>query len=258
LTLNFIIPFLFFYLTEINAIFPGHSHNDYQQEVPLYHALSLGYTSLEIDVRPYKNALAIKHNPFGLRNKPTLESLYLIPLKKIINENEGSVFKDNNATLTLLIDIKSKKKKAIRNLRSLYKKYDSLFHQRVNGKIKKGPVKLVLTGKIPINYLTDVDLQYLGIEADFYKSYPEKLIPHIEGYSCSFKKLKRKSKSSLENNINSLVKNSTSKNKTSRFWKAPDDKEVWKMLLDLNVNRISVDDLSGFHKYHSKYSSTNR
>ena len=32
-----------------------HSHNDYEQENPLYRALSLGYHSIEIDVVLYKN-----------------------------------------------------------------------------------------------------------------------------------------------------------------------------------------------------------
>ncbi|KAL8902494.1 MAG: hypothetical protein Q9207_004651 [Kuettlingeria erythrocarpa] len=72
---------------------PCHSHNDYQQQVPLYDALNAGCMSLEADIWLQDNDLVIGHEqdtPDPLR---TLQSLYLDPLV--------SSFGDRNPSLDL-------------------------------------------------------------------------------------------------------------------------------------------------------------
>ena len=60
----------------------GHSHNDYTRKRPLWDALENGFTSIEVDVfLASDGSLRVSHIPFALKLKPTLDELYLKPIK---------------------------------------------------------------------------------------------------------------------------------------------------------------------------------
>lgn len=97
---------------------PCHSHNDYSRAHPLFSALRSGCVSVEADVWLFGEELFIGHDPKSLNRKSTLQSLYLDPLRSILNStNDGfastgaapnGVFgKDPAQTLLLLIDFKT-------------------------------------------------------------------------------------------------------------------------------------------------------
>ncbi|KAK1983305.1 hypothetical protein LZ30DRAFT_653946 [Colletotrichum cereale] len=103
---------------------PCHSHNDYWRPYPLFSALVAGCTGVEADIWLSDDGtdLLVGHDRAALSSGNTLKSMYLDPLMKILNtENPDSswanhtpynqpngVFKTNpNATLVLLIDVKS-------------------------------------------------------------------------------------------------------------------------------------------------------
>lgn len=97
---------------------PCHSHNDYEQPIPLYLALAAGCVSAEVDIHArgrHAKDLYVGHNPHELDRGMTLRGLYLDPLKAILegqNSNAGEgvmngVFSDSPETsLTLLIDFR--------------------------------------------------------------------------------------------------------------------------------------------------------
>ncbi|EPE28061.1 PLC-like phosphodiesterase [Glarea lozoyensis ATCC 20868] len=101
-----------------------HSHNDYKQGAPLFKALAAGCMGVEADIHlPSKNGskdLLVGHKTRSLRSDRTLQSLYIGPLTKVLenlndnsttnNETNGwnGVFQSSpNTTLTLLLDFKS-------------------------------------------------------------------------------------------------------------------------------------------------------
>ncbi|KZT21016.1 hypothetical protein NEOLEDRAFT_1121820 [Neolentinus lepideus HHB14362 ss-1] len=61
-----------------------HSHNDYEQSVPLLKALSYGAASVEADVWLVDNELLVGHTEKELSPNDTLAKLYLEPLQDII------------------------------------------------------------------------------------------------------------------------------------------------------------------------------
>jgi hypothetical protein len=88
--------------------FACHSHNDYDQSVPLYNALNAGCISVEADVWLHGSNLRVAHTDPG-DTGPTIQDLYIGPLKAILDvQSTKAVYQvKTSQTLTLLVDFKS-------------------------------------------------------------------------------------------------------------------------------------------------------
>ena len=87
----------------------AHAHNDYEQKRPLFDALDHGFGSVEADVFLVKGELLVGHTFLQLQRERTLERLYLDPLRALIKQNGGKVYRDG-PVLWLLIDVKTEEK----------------------------------------------------------------------------------------------------------------------------------------------------
>lgn len=98
---------------------PVHSHNDYWRPHPLYSALAAGCMGVEADVwlTPDKTDLLVGHHPSELSAHRTLQSLYIDPIKQILDrlnaggtssgDAPGGIYPTSpGTTLMLLIDVK--------------------------------------------------------------------------------------------------------------------------------------------------------
>ena len=70
----------------------AHAHNNYEHDRPLYDALSNDFKSVEADVWSVDGELLVAHDREGVQSGRTLESLYLAPLRGIVQANGGSVY----------------------------------------------------------------------------------------------------------------------------------------------------------------------
>ncbi|KAL8965108.1 MAG: hypothetical protein Q9183_004023 [Haloplaca sp. 2 TL-2023] len=118
----------FFRISKNLTPIPCHSHNDYEQKVPLYDALNVGCTSLGADVWVKDGNLLVVHTQGSLDPSRSLESLYLDPLASILSKRnphlkdkgaapsdswKGVYSADPKAALVLLIDVKKDSKKTL-------------------------------------------------------------------------------------------------------------------------------------------------
>ncbi|HZI68070.1 MAG TPA: alkaline phosphatase, partial [Hanamia sp.] len=76
----------------------AHAHNDYMHPVPFYTAWNAGFGSIEADVFPVNGVLLVSHNKEALNPKRTLDSLYLNPLLKELQNHP-------HRKVNLLVDI---------------------------------------------------------------------------------------------------------------------------------------------------------
>ena len=76
----------------------AHSHNDYEQICPLAKALALGFTSIEVDIFPFDGKIKVSHDDDLLNLKPTIQTLYLDPLKVLLQSSDQKI--------NLLVDLK--------------------------------------------------------------------------------------------------------------------------------------------------------
>ena len=141
---------------------PVHSHNDYDRRVPLFDALSVGCESVEADVWLQKdNELFVGHTEGALDASRTLDSLYIDPLLRILdqqNKNLPAYTRANgvfsmspNKTLVLLIDMKTDGRSTYPvvkdQLRPLLEKG---YLTTYNGTdLVPGPITIVGTGNTP-------------------------------------------------------------------------------------------------------------
>jgi hypothetical protein len=122
-------------------ILSGHSHNDYEREVPLLQALEAGLVSLEIDVHLVDGALVVGHDEEDLDPGRTIESLYLDPLRTRVRAGGGRVVPSPHALL-LIVDIKTDAEPTYLALRRRLAAYPDLF-------VEQGPVEVVVSGNRP-------------------------------------------------------------------------------------------------------------
>lgn len=238
----------------------AHAHNDYEQSNPLFEALSHGFTSIEVDIHPYKDALKVSHTRFGcLRKKKNIDELYLKPLDSLVFANGGTVFDKDSTQLTLMMDLKTKKKKALNLLHQFLLKHDHLFHKSVNGIERWGPVMVLISGSPPLHEWQKINSPYFFLDARIGTTYPpevKKRIKRISGHINSITSMDLlingdiQEMSRLKQIVGSVYKLGYPE---FRFWGTRDDEKTWEFLLSIGVNKISVDDLSAFAKFYAKH-----
>lgn len=142
-----------------------HSHNDYWRREPLYRAIRVGCTGVESDVWHFDDELYVAHTVSGIRQNRTLKSLYLDPLRDILNRQNqlpnflGPLERTINGvfathpmqSLVLLIDFKNDPELIWRRLESHLTYFrDKKYLTHFNGtSVVQGPLTIVASGKAP-------------------------------------------------------------------------------------------------------------
>ncbi|OWT43644.1 Phospholipase C, phosphatidylinositol-specific, X domain protein [Pochonia chlamydosporia 170] len=177
---------------------PVHSHNDYWRPYPLYSALAAGCTSVEADVwlSPDTSDLYVGHHRSALVPGRTLQSLYLNPLKEILDKlnptnisdlanNPNGVFQTApDTTLILLIDIKGNASqiwpivnKQLEPLRqkgylSTLEYNSSTSNATLTPTFQRRPITVVASGNIGKSNITGVGCEALAIYKETFLDAP--------------------------------------------------------------------------------------
>jgi hypothetical protein len=232
----------------------GYAHNDYLHKKPLFDALDNGYTHVEADVFLLKGSLVIAHWFPYLKENRTLESLYLAPLKKYIQDNSGII----NRTLppiTLVIDIKSSPQKTYLALKPLLEKYSDILSSYENGKIKQGNVNIVLTGHKPVDLISSETKRLVMLD-DFLEHRSDTVNNNLFAMaSCKYSRiLKWNGKGPMpqheKNKLKALIDHAHDQGKKARLWASPENEKVWDELLNCGVDYINTDALSRLKAYY--------
>ena len=237
----------------------GHSHNDYTHEHPLTDALSYGYKSIEIDVWLYDGKLVVDHNGVGLDGKKDIEELYLRPIQERIKTNGGQVYTGDTTPTIFMVEFKSEPEAAYVKLKELIEKYKGLFCDRLG---HGGPIKLLITGNRPWASLLKGNEMYITADGAISQS-ADAVPPHIiervsDPYGNHFSwKGKGVMPKGQKEKLDEMVKIAHEHGRQIRFYGAPQDENVWRILLDAGVDWINVDDLSRFATFYKDYVKTN-
>lgn len=239
----------------------GHSHNDYEQERPLWEALENGFTSIEIDIfTAADNGLHVSHIPFALLQKPTLEKLYLAPLKEWIDKNGGQVFPDTQVTLTLMIDLKGNGSRTYPILKETLEKYKDYLTVYNKGRLaKQGPLRIMFSGSRPMSILNRETEQLFCIDGSLGGDYAESNVfvaRESAPFSAYFKKrCNGKLSEKEEEDLKRLVEKTSAKNREIRFWAAGNKIKRWQTLKEAGVTVINVDKLKTFNRWINQQDS---
>ncbi|HEY0029820.1 MAG TPA: phosphatidylinositol-specific phospholipase C/glycerophosphodiester phosphodiesterase family protein [Bacteroidia bacterium] len=224
----------------------AHSHNDYRQKRPLSDALQNGFNSMEADVFLVKGQLLVSHLPPRSKKCSSLEALYLLPLKTLFDKQQGMVY--SNGSLILLIDIKSNATDTYRLLSKLLEQYRAMLTRYEDGKIIAGAVTIILSGNKPYEELQKEKTRFAFIDQSLLElDQPRQEDLCLMASTKYSSILKWKGKGLIpakeKNKLMQLVKQAHEQGKKVRLWASPENKIVWKELLDCGVDLINTNKL---------------
>lgn len=223
----------------------AHSHNDYEQSCPLTKAMSLGFTSIEVDIFPYKKTIVVSHEDDILEVKPTIQKLYLDPLKNILTNSDKQI--------NLLIDLKVYSDDFLQQLHVALQSYDDIVMRRSD--ITDKNLKVILSGKVPRReIMKNEDFHYFFVDGrltDVGKDIDSRHMPLISANFADifdFKPSQILSRDEIEK-LEKIIQEIHDEGKLIRFWNTSDNTIMWAQLTELGVDVIGVDDLDEYYKF---------
>jgi len=221
----------------------GHSHNDYEQERPLFDALEHGMVSIEADVFFRDGDLLVGHTASELQKSRTLESLYLEPLMNLAHNGKFD-------PILLLVDIKDNGEATYQQMKGVLEKYRDMLSEQSDGKVIRRQVTVVISGSRPVEMIRKEKSRYVFIDGrmngtDIHES--SSLFPLI---SDDWNRLftwrgQGKMPENELGRLHEMVETCHKNGKMIRFWGIPDESGIrekyWKVCIQSGVDLIGCD-----------------
>ncbi len=215
------------------------SHNDYKQNIPLHHALALGYEIIEADIYLRDSSLVVCHDEDEIDQAPTLLEMYITPLSQYPY--------DIRRNITLMLDIKDDDPKIIDHIALLRKSQLQTFNDAT----------ILLSGNVDREGLskqsTFQDLLIDGRKELIESNISIKQMPiisieitDITGWKGCRKITQRQAKK-----LKSFIDQVHDSGRMIRFWNVDNNQHAWNVLRALGVDIIGVDDLEKYTLYKS-------
>ena len=225
----------------------AHAHNDYMHPVPFYTAWNAGFGSIEADVFPVNGVLLVSHNKEALDPKRTLDSLYLNPLLKELQNHP-------HRKVNLLVDIKEDYKNS---LLILLQELKPLKKYLVSDKNPQNPLTILISGERPLPAEYKNYPGYIFFDDDLKIPHSPEEWKRVGLVSLSFQ---RYSHWNGEGGISAadrqilvhIIDSVHRAGKKIRFWAAPDNQNSWRKQMDLNVDLIGTDKIQELSSFLSK------
>lgn len=231
------------------------SHNDYEQERPLFDAITAKINAVEADVILLDGKLYVAHGPAEIKKENTLKSLYLEPLRQIIVNNGGHVLQ-KEIPFILYINTKTAGETLLKINEEL-SNYQDIITLYSGKKESPKPITVICGGgeykDMPQRYMTGEGK--LGIS---------KAIPPSSIYMVNLNwkkhftylgngKMPRKERKKLKKYVNAAH----SKGRILRFWNNPDitseyGPHFWTTVLKEGVDLLNTDSPKAIGLYFSK------
>lgn len=229
----------------------AHAHNDYQHPRPLVDALQLGFRSIEVDIWLAQDSILVAHDRKDLSLERNLESMYLKPLLKRFNENNGWIYSPNQ-TIILLIDIKSNGDEMYPKLKKLLEKYEAILRPQIPQ--QQPAVKAILSGNRPIQLVQQDPDNLVAIDGRLEnledRNLNSRLFPII---SDNWRHFRWNGEGEFpqheKDKLISIVKKTHAHGCILRFWATPENENFWGTLREQGVDLIGTDDLDKLSKF---------
>jgi alkaline phosphatase len=223
-----------------------HSHNDYEQAFPFWLAWRQGFGSIEADIFLDRGELIVGHDLEQVKQRRTLDSLYLKPLLQCLQQNEGYVYADKSRQLQLMIDIKTAAVPTLEKLVQVMQNYPQL--------TACSSIKIVISGNRPQPASYASYPHWIRFDGDLQKTYTAEQLTRIEMLSDNFSRYSKwNGKGRLpekeQDTLQKLVTQAHMAGKKIRFWNSPDIMNSWYAYMRLGIDYINTDDISGISTF---------
>lgn len=232
----------------------AHSHNDYEQAIPLGAAWRAGFGSIEADIFLENGELLVSHDSAGLSKHRSFDSLYIQPLLQYIKQNAGYIYADTAKHLQLMLDLKTAAIPTLTKLVTQLQQTATLLQTR--------SLQVVISGNRPDPGSFSHWPEWLHFDGELGKSYTADQWKRIPMVSGDFKQIsswngKGRLPASEQRRIDSLVTAVHHNGKKIRLWNAPDILNSWDAYLRWGVDYINTDHIEELSKFLKQYSNRN-
>jgi hypothetical protein len=225
----------------------AYAHNDYWHRRPLLDALENGFSYVEADIFKVRNKLVVAHTVPFFKNNRTLENLYLEPLRRHCSNN-------NAALLTLMIDIKSGGKRALKLLLPLLEKYKDILSSYEGGQVQRRQVTVIITGHKPIEDIRGMQQRFIFLDEDLRQTGTDTATCTYITASCRYSSLlswkgEGPMPDAEKQKLLAFVQKAHDLGRKVRLWASPENEQVWAALLSCNVDLINTDKLTALRNF---------
>jgi hypothetical protein len=222
----------------------SHSHNNYEQGLPLLDALSRGFASIEADVVLLDGELYVAHGADDVQpdRTPTLASLYLDPLREVVRSNGGAVYGPSDPPLQLLVDVKTEAYETYAALDEVLGRYSDILTTWTDGVALPGAVDVVLSGNRALDLIERAPVRHVAIDGrilDDRAGVAPEAMPLV---SEDWERLGPPTEEARLAAARRVVEQMHSEGRKVRFWATPESEEVWRSLIAMGVDYIGTDD----------------
>ena len=227
----------------------AHSHNDYEQPIPLLTAYNEAFGSIEADIFWHNGELLVAHTDSELVLHRTLEDLYLKPLQAFIAKNKGHIYADAARHLQFMIDIKTDSVTTLNKLVELLQKYPVL--------TQCATLQIAISGNRPhVSAYTSYPA-FIWFDGELQKEYPAEALARVVMLSADLKRYTKWNGKGIIpapewDTLQKLVSHAHALNKPVRFWGAPDFTNAWLQLMRLQVDYINTDSIKALSDFLRK------
>ena len=227
----------------------AHSHNDYEQPVPLLTAFNEAFGSIEADIFWYNGELLVAHSEKELALHRTLEDMYLKPLQSFVEKNKGHIYADGNRRLQFMIDIKTDSVTTLNKLVELLQKYPVL--------TQCATLQIAISGNRPDVSAYATYPSFIWFDGELQKEYPAEALARVVMLSADLKGYTKWNGEGIIpapqwDTLQKLVNHAHALNKPVRFWGAPDFTNAWIQLMRLQVDYINTDSIKALSDFLRK------
>ena len=229
----------------------GHAHNDYLHERPLFDALAFDFCSVEADVWLVEGELRVGHDRAAAARGPTLRTLYLDPLARLVAAR-GRI-NDGVDGFTLLVDVKSEADATYGAIDAELQRTPSLFTAWRDGVVVEGPVTVIISGNRARALVEKQSPRWAALDGRWSDLVPcddAKLTPLVSDDFASGFALSWDGRGSVPSSVRDKLQDAAAwaraRNEHLRVFGWPgDDREAWSAQIEAGVDRINADDLAG-------------
>ncbi len=238
---------------KVTPLKQGLAENDFAQDRPLQTALELGFRAIDIDVFLSGNQLKVGHSLLDLKSKGTFESLYLAPLKKLI-DSKSDLIRNGEEPLLLFVVPKSDGRLSYKALRPLLEKYADILTSVTDKKQSLGPVSIILGGDSPRDIIASENPRYVSLDgrmSDIENNAPLHLISTISLRWSTYYNWKGglEIQPAERAKLIAMIERVHKSNRKIRFWSTPDSERVWTVLQAAKVDWIGAEQYGMLHKF---------
>lgn len=218
-----------------------HAENDQLRTVPFYQAYAQRVNSIGVDVVLHKNRLYLA-DVNGQASDRTFEEVYVAPAAELLSRNGGTIWKDSDKTLQLIVSLRSDSVPSMQALVTVLKHYRKAFDVNRNS----NAVRVVVSGNVPAPEDFSSFPDYIFFDGSAEIDYTPEQFGRVAMISKDFKELTEWNGKGImihpdNGKVVDFVEEVHAAGKEVRFFNVPEGVTVYYTFYNMGIDYVSTE-----------------